>query len=150
MIPKLTLDIEAIHENWKEHPESWPEIEKIYDLVKIGDGSIPAYPYHCAYIFIKLGVFKEFKNVADPSYDYGYCDSESALIKYLQKYIESEENFFIEVGLLDMEYENYYEFGTYIDENGVDTEDDYDWDNEHEQQYPGFWIRFNVVKLLKN
>lgn len=148
MIPKLTLDIEAIHENWKEHPETWPEIEEICEQVKIGDGSIPA--YSCDEYWIRLEVFKEFKDF-DRRYednDYGYCDTEDALIKYLKKYIDSPDNFFVKVGLLSMDYEEYYKFGSYIDENGVDTGNDYDWDSDSKQQYEGNWIRFDIIKLV--
>ena len=146
MIPKLTLDIESIHENWKEHPESWPEIEKICDQIKIGDGTIPA--YHCQDYWIEMGVFKEFKKRERPSDDYGYCDTEDALIKYLQKYIDSPDNFFVNVGLLSMDNEKYYKFGSYINSDGVDTGNDYDWDSDAKQQYEGYWIRFCVTKLL--
>ena len=147
MIPLLTLDIESIHEDWKEHPESWPEVEDICNPVKIGDGTIPAYA--CDVYWIEMGVFKEFKKYERPKYsDYGYCDTEDALIKYLQKYIDSEDNYFVNVGLLSMDNEKYYKFGSYINENGIDTESDYDWDNEGKQQYEGYWIRFTVSKLL--
>lgn len=149
MIPNLTIDIDSIHENWKEHPETWGDVEELCAQIKICNGTIPA--FQCGEEWIKLGCFKEFKGVDRKckENDYGYCDSEEALAKYLQKYIDSPDNFFVEVGLLDMEYEKFYKFGSYINADGVDTGNDYDWDSDAVQQYPGFWIRFNVTKLTE-
>ena len=41
--------------------------------------------------------------------EYGYADSESAIEKYLKPFINDKNNeYFITLGLMSMDYENYY------------------------------------------
>jgi hypothetical protein len=86
--------------------------------------------------------------------DYGYADTEAAIEKYLQQYIdEPNELYFVEIGLMCMDYDKYYKNGSYINEDGEDTEMDYwdYWDDDSEnkptQEYEGNWVTFTVYIL---
>jgi len=154
MIPELTIDIDAIHENWKDHPEDWDELIKMVEPVALSDKKIPV--HLCQDSFIDLGVYKEYKFHNRTMEFYGYCDTENALAEFLKPYIESKDAFYVTVGLLSMDYEKYYKFGSYINKDGVDTKTDYYYyidehpDMEVEQDYAERWINFEIYKLLKN
>lgn len=147
MIPRLTCDSEAIRKNWKDSSEEdWKMIEG-YTKGCVLDGSdIEVYLYDESWV--RCGIFKEFKKVKESLVFYGYCSTEKALAKFLQQYVEDKEkNYYVHCHLLDMDYEKYYKFGSYINNDGVDTEDDYDWDNEEEQQYEDKWIAFSISEI---
>ena len=152
MIPKLELDKEFIKKTW-ENPEA-EEVERLTEVFELGPEKIPVYP--CQDTWIRCGVFKKFKDTIPTSefFEYGYCDSEDILCKYLKSYLEDKDNnFFVHVGILSMDHSKYYKFGSYINKDGVDTgEDYYDWIREHpedkdKQQFPNEWIMFSIVKL---
>ena len=54
-----------------------------------------------------------------------------------------------------MDYDGYYKNGSYINEDGEDTGEDY-WDywgdseNEPTQEYEGNWVKFSVYRLIQN
>lgn len=147
MIPKLELDREFIKKTW----ENSEEIERLTEVFELGPAKIPVYP--CEDVWIKSRVFKNFKDII-PIFEYGYCDSEDILCKYLKSYIEDKDNnYFVHVGILSMDHEKYYKFGSYINKDGDDTgEDYYNWIREHpedkdKQQWPGEWIMFSIIKI---
>ena len=85
--------------------------------------------------------------------DYGYADTEAAVEKYLQNYIDDPDPYFVEVGLMSMDYDGYYKNGSYINEDGVDTGEDYydiEFETEPTQQYEGEWVKFSVYRLIQN
>ena len=148
MIPLLNVDKEYIDANW-ETKESADWVKDFCEVILAGD-EIPV--YKCDDSWVRLGVFVEYKDVERMSEfsDYGYCDTEEALVKYLRKYDVEAGDYFVEIGGLDMDYEKYYKFGSYINKDGEDTGMDYyDYIDEHpemkvEQDVKGRWIRFCV------
>lgn len=152
MIPKLEIDIEAIKNNWDTEEQQQDAINIIKSTSISGkEGEIEA--YLCDECWVKIGVFKQFKNVVKSLVEYGYCDNEESLIKYLKPYIDSEKNYFIHVDLLSMDYEKYYKSGSYINKDGIDTGFDYyDWidmhpEDEIPQQIENHWISFTINEI---
>lgn len=150
MIPLLTIDENSIRENWKRKvDQAWV---KRYCDVYVAKDNIPL--YYCDDTWVNMGVFKEYKKTISPAIEYGYCDTEVSLIKYLQQFKDDKENnFFVSIGGLDMDYEKYYKFGSYINKDGVDTRDDYySYIDKHpemqvKQDMENCWIKFIIYKL---
>lgn len=154
MIPLLTIDEASVHENWKDNEESVTWVMDHCDVVNVDNGKIPC--YSCDDNWVKMGVFNEYKDICPLSecYIYGYCDTEDALVKYLQQYVDDKENnYFVSVGGMSMDNEKYYKQGSYINKDGVDTgEDYYDYIDEHpemevKQDVENTWITFEIYKL---
>ena len=151
MIKELTIDTKFLHANWPE--ESWDEVTNICEAICINkDCDIPV--YQCDDSWVKTGIYNESKKILESLCEYGYCDTEDALIKYLQKFKDDAENaYFVEVHLMSMDYEKYYKNGSYINKDGIDTEDDYyAYIDEHpemkvEQDYENNWIKFTISKI---
>ena len=81
------------------------------------------------------------------------ADTEAAVEKYLQDYIDDPDPYFVELGLMSMDYEKYYKNGSYINEDGVDTGGDYydiEFETKPTQQYEGEWVTFAVYRLIQN
>ena len=58
----------------------------------------------------------------------------------------------VEISLTNMDYDNLYKNGTYIDENGKDTMMDYwdiEFDEEPFQEHEGHFIAFSVFTVIK-
>ena len=150
MIPLLTVNEEYIDSNW-ETKESADWV-KDYCSVMMAGGKIPV--YQCDNNWVRMGVFVEYKDVDRDFHEYGYCDTEESLVKYLKKYVEDgENNYFVEVGGMSMDYEKYYKNGSYINKDGVDTgRDYYDYIDENpdmktDQDVEGRWFTFVIYKL---
>lgn len=161
MIPKLTLDKRSINKNWKDKEDrNW--VKKFCEEVGLCIDTQnriykkPISIYKCDSNWVELGVFKEFKKAERLPIDYGYCDREEDLEKYLKSYVEDKNNnFLVCFGFMNMDYEKYYKNGSYIDKDGNNTKEDYYyWINEHQedknrQQFPNKWISFAIFKLIK-
>ena len=146
MIPKLEFTAESWPEEYRE--EVVNALDKQYTLN--GNDNIICHPHNAnGHIF----AFKGYENHRAILLDYGYADTEAAVEKYLQKYIdEPNESYFVEIGLMSMDYEKYYKNGSYINEDGEDTMMDYwdywdDLENEPTQEYEGNWVKFSVYIL---
>lgn len=157
MIPELTLNLEEIKKVWKTK-KNQDFVINLCEARALGN-DIPIYT--CDDNWIELNVYNEFNKLATPKYSeenhiYGYCDTEDALIKYLKKFIDDNDSWFVSVSLMSMEYEKYYKNGTYINKDGIDTNKDYyDYIDEHpdmevNQDYDNNWIHFVIYRLLKN
>lgn len=145
MIPKLEFTAESWPEEYRE--EVVEALDKHYDLN--GNEDIRCHPYNAN---CHIYAFKGYENYRASLLDYGYADTEAAVEKYLQKYIdEPNESYFVEIGLMSMDYEKYYKNGSYINEDGEDTDMDYwdYWDEESEptQEYENSWVKFAVYIL---
>ena len=154
MIPLLTVDKKHIDAAWK--PKENADWVKNFCNVRFICKEIPV--YQCDDNWIKLGVFVECKDTVDwkEFFEYGYCDTEGSLAKYLKKYKEDKENdYFVNIGLLEMDNEKYFKFGTYVNKDGEDTDlGYYAYINEHpdmkiDQDVKGNWITFCIYKLKK-
>lgn len=154
MIPILTIDKVFINSQWNDKSARDYVINHCSPIMLEND--LPVYA--CDNYWVNLKVFNEAKSTYHTNnfHKYGYCDTESSLKKYLQKYKEDVKNFyFIEVGVMSMDYENYYKNGSYINKNGIDTEDDYyNYIDEHpemktSQDIKNKWITFVIYKLKK-
>ena len=153
MIPLLTKDEESIDKNWNTK-ESADWVKDYCEVVYASNSSIPL--YSCDEYWVSMGVFKEFKSIYKISefFIYGYCDTEEALLKYLQQYIDDKDNnYFVSIGGMDMDYEKYYKNGSYINKDGIDTGDDYyEYIDNHpemkvKQDIENRWITFEIYKL---
>jgi hypothetical protein len=156
MIPRLTIDEESVYKNWEGKKDSIEWVKKHCDVVFATNSDIPL--YECDNNWVNMGVFKEYKKVYPLSecHIYGYCDTEESLIKYLQQYVDDKENnYFVNIGGMSMDYEKYYKFGSYINKDGEDTGMDYynyideNPDMKVEQDVKGRWIRFCIYRLKK-
>lgn len=155
MIPLLTIDTEFVNKNW-ESKEDIDFVMNHCDVVYAKDHTIPL--YYCDDNWVNMGVFKEYKKTVPISdfFESEYCDTEDALIKYLQQYVNDKENsYFVKVGSMSMEYDKYYKEGSYINKDGEDTGDDYySYIEQHpemevEQDFENQWYTFNIFKLKK-
>lgn len=159
MIPELTLDLENIKKQWKnEEDQEWvKDFCKEFGLCnELGGNYKPIPIYQCDNNWVDLGVFNEFKKAEKLSCDYGYCDREEDLHKYLQTYInDTENNYLVNFGFMSMDYEKYYKNGSYINKNGINTQEDYyNYINENQddggrQQFSGKWLTYSIYKLIK-
>lgn len=154
MIPLLTVDKEYIDANW-ETKESADWVKDFCEVILAGD-EIPV--YKCDDNWVRMGVFVEYKDVERMSEfsEYGYCDTEDALVKFLKEYdIDKDNMYFVEIGGLNMDYEKYYKFGSYVNKDGEDTGMDYynyidmNPDMKVDQDVKGKWIRFCIYRLKK-
>jgi hypothetical protein len=147
MIPKLEFTAESWPEEYRA--EVVEALDKHFDLN--GNEDIRCHPHNAnGHIY----AFKGYENYRATLLDYGYADTEAAIEKYLQQYIdEPNELYFVEIGLMCMDYDKYYKNGSYINEDGEDTEMDYwdYWDDDSEnkptQEYEGNWVTFTVYIL---
>ena len=88
--------------------------------------------------------------------EYGYADDEASIEKYLKNYIDDPNNeYFIEIGLMSLDYDKFYKNGYYINENGEDTGSDY-WgfySEDHlkgKRQYENCWVTFSIYEIKNN
>lgn len=152
MIPELVIDKEFIKENWNT-PEAAEETIKLLDqCVGLKGSNFPVYMFQD--MWFKMNVFKNFKQIEESLCDYGYADTEESLVKFLQTFADDKENnYFVYVDLMSMDYEKYYKNGSYINKDGVDTEMDYyDYIDEHPemevpQDFENQWIHFAITKI---
>ena len=155
MIPELTLDLEVIKKGWKKK-EDQDFVKKTCEAVTLGELEKGIPVYLCDDSWIGLGVYKESKKVVPVPefFEYGYCDTQEALIKYLRPYIESQEAYFVSTHLLSRDNEKYYKHGSYINKDGQDTGNDYwDWVDEHPededlQEWEDSWLAFSINKII--
>lgn len=157
MLPEFTLDIESIEKNW-DSKESQDYVKKICEAASLGDieDGIPV--YNCDDTWFNMGVYKEAKKLTSITdyFEYGYCDNEESLKKYLQPLIEEENTrYYVCVHLMSMDYEKYYKNGSYINKDGVDTGDDY-WyyidehpEMEIDQEWENNWLAFSIRKVAE-
>ena len=153
MIPKLTINEGKIDEIWKEKEFS-DYVKEALNPILLNDGT-EVYMYYAD--FIDFGVFNEFNSLKPISefYNYGYCDTEDALIRYLEQYKKDSENYIVFLSFMSMDYEKYYKNGTYINKDGTDTREDYYYyiDEHPEMKVPqeieNKWICFTIRKLNK-
>ena len=146
MIPKLEFTAESWPEEYRA--EVVEALDKHFDIN--GNEDIRCHPHNAnGHIY----AFKGYENYRASLLDYGYADTEAAVEKYIQDYIDDPDPYFVEVGLMNMDYEKYYKNGTYINEDGIDTGRDY-WDIEFEtepkQEHEGYWVKFAVYRLIQN
>ena len=146
MIPKLEFTAESWPEEYRE--EAIKTLDRHYILN--GNENIVCHPNNAnCHIF----AFKGYEKYRASLLDYGYADTEAAVEKYLQDYIDDPDPYFVELGLMSLDYEKYYKNGTYINEDGVDTGEDYydiEFETEPTQQYEGEWVKFAVYRLIQN
>lgn len=156
MIPLLTVDEKFVRDNWTKEGADPDWVIDYCAVVYATNDDTPL--FQCDNNWVNMGVFNEYKKTHSVCefYVYGYCDTEEALIKYLQQYKDDEEDdYFVEIGSLSMDYEKYWKCGTYINKDGVDTFDDYyPYIDEHpemevEQDIEDTWIKFSIYKLQK-
>ena len=146
MIPKLEFTAESWPEEYRA--EAIKFLNKQFALN--GNNELICHPRNAnCHIF----AFKGYENYRASLLDYGYADTEAAVEKYLQDYIDDPDPYFVEVSLMNMDYDKYYKNGSYINEDGIDTGDDY-WDIEFEtepkQEHEGYWVKFAVYRLIQN
>ena len=146
MIPKLEFTAESWPEEYRE--EAIKTLDRHYILN--GNENIVCHPNNAnCHIF----AFKGYEKYRASLLDYGYADTEAAVEKYLQNYIDDPDPYFVEVGLMSMDYDGYYKNGSYINEDGVDTGEDYydiEFETEPTQEYEGNWVKFSVYRLIQN
>lgn len=146
MIPKLEFTAESWPEEYRE--EAIKTLDRHYILN--GNENIVCHPNNAnCHIF----AFKGYEKYRASLLDYGYADTEAAVEKYLQDYIDDPDPYFVELGLMSMDYEKYYKNGSYINEDGVDTGEDYydiEFETEPTQEYEGNWVKFSVYRLTQN
>ena len=146
MIPKLEFTAESWPEEYRAEASKF--LNKQFALN--GNNELICHPRNAnCHIF----AFKGYENYRASLLDYGYADTEAAVEKYLQDYIDDPDPYFVEVSLMNMDYDKYYKNGSYINEDGIDTGDDY-WDIEFEtepkQEHEGYWVKFAVYRLIQN
>ena len=118
MIPKLEFTAESWPEEYRA--EVVEALDKHFDLN--GNEDIRCHPHNAnGHIY----AFKGYENYRASLLDYGYADTEAAVEKYIQDYIDDPDPYFVEVGLMNMDYEKYYKNGPYINEDCIDTGRDY-------------------------
>lgn len=146
MIPKLEFTAESWPEEYREETIANLDIQFTLN----GKDDIVCHPINANnHIF----AFKGYENYYTCLLDYGYADTEVAVEKYLQSYKDDPETeYFVELGLMSMDYDKYYKNGSYINEDGVDTGEDYyniDFEVEPTQEYEDKWVTFAIHKLIK-
>ena len=152
MIPELIIDKKYIKENWNTPEAAEETIKLLENCAQLKGSNFPVYLFQ--EMWITMNVFKQFKNLDKEFFEYGYGDTEESISKYLQKYADDKENnYFVYVSLMSMDYEKYYKNGSYINKDGVDTETDYyEYIDEHPemevpQDFENQWIHFCISKL---
>lgn len=143
MIPKLTFTAA----NWApEHREEAELVLGRYFILNKNE-DIWVYPrnFNC-HIESYIGC----ENCRAYLLDYGYADTEAAIEKYLQRYIDDLDNkYFVEVGLMEKDYEKYYKDGPYINSDGIDTGQDFydiytNTEDEPETEYENSWVTVTI------
>ena len=146
MIPKLEFTAESWPEEYRA--EVVEVLDRHFDLND--NEEIRCHPHNAN---CHIYAFKGYENHRAILLDYGYADTEAAVEKYLQDYIDDPDPYFVEVGLMSMDYDGYYKNGSYINEDGIDTDKDY-WDiqfeTEPKQEHEGYWVKFAVYRLIQN
>jgi hypothetical protein len=152
MIPELIIDKKYIQENWNTPEAAEETIKLLENCVQLKGSNFPVYLFQ--EMWITMNVFKQFKNLDKEFFEYGYGDTEESISKYLQKYADDKENnYFVYVSLMSMDYEKYYKNGSYINKDGVDTNEDYyEYIDQHPemevpQDFENQWIHFCISKL---
>lgn len=154
MIPLLTIDEESVRKNWDNNEEFIKDVMDFCNVIITKNKSIPV--YLCDDNWVNMEVFKECKKTYHTSdfFEFGYCDTEDALEKYLQSYVDDKENsYFVQITGMSIDYEKYYKNGSYINKDGIDTGVDYyEYIDEHpdmkvDQDIEGTWIQFTIYKL---
>ncbi len=152
MIPELIIDKDYIRENWNTPEAAEETIKLLENCVQLNGSNFPVYLFQ--EMWITMNVFKQFKNLDKEFFEYGYGDTEESISKYLQKYADDKENnYFVYVCLMSMDYEKYYKNGSYINKDGADTETDYyEYIDQHpemevQQDFENQWIHFCISKL---
>ena len=149
MIPSQKLELNL--ELWKEeYREGVQKVLGEYYFLN-GNEHIICYPRNAN---CHINSYKGYENCNALIYDYGYASTEASIEKYVQQFINDPHNeYFIEIGLIPKDYEKYYKHGTYIDENGIDTgEDFYDIYKdgiEPETQYKNSWVTVTIFKIKR-
>jgi len=155
MIPVLKLNNDAIDKNWPRK-EDQDFIKKRCAPVFLEGTEIPVYLSDDN--FITLDVYEGVKGrvLHQEFFDYGYCNNDAALAKYLQKYIDDKDEYYVHVNLMSKDYEKYYKNGSFINKDGINTGEDY-WDYKErypdmvgEEEYGNNWIHFVVCKIIRN
>lgn len=154
MIPELIIDQENVKKFWPD-PDKRKEALEIIGNSCVLKGT--DFPVHCFdELWVESDVFTNFKKFVDrlEFFQYGYGDTEESIAKYLQKYADDKENnYFVAITLMNMNYEKYYKNGSYINKDGVDTHDDYyPYIKSHpemkvKQDFKNKWICFSIRKL---
>lgn len=152
MIPELIIDKDYIKENWNTPEATEETIKLLENRVQLKCSNFPVYLFQ--EMWITMNVFKQFKNLDKEFFEYGYGDTEESISKYLQKYADDKENnYFVYVSLMSMDYEKYYKNGSYINKDDVDTNEDYyEYIDQHPemevtQDFENQWIHFCISKL---
>lgn len=145
MIPKLEFTAESWPEEYREEANETLNIQFTLN----GKEDILCHPVNAN---CHIYAFKGYENYRAKLLEYGYADTEAAVEKYLQDYKDDDTTqYFVEIGLMDMDYDKYYKNGSYINEDGIDTGEDY-WDIEFEtepkQEYEGKWVKFSIYELV--
>ena len=148
MIPNLEFTAESWPDNYKDKAEKL--LNKPYFLnnnpnIKCWGDNTCTFPE--AFVGCEN---KDFKLE-----DYGYADNEESIEIYLKHYIEDPNNeYFIELGLMSLDYDKFYKNGYYVNEKGEDTGTDY-WSfysEDHlkeKRQYKNNWVMFSVYKIVE-
>lgn len=103
---------------------------------------------------VHMFAYKGYENCKAVLLDYVYADTEAAIDKYVQKYVNDLDNeYYIEVGLLSIDNEKYYKSGPYVNAEGKDTGFDY-WDfydsaDDVTRDYEGYWVSITVYLIQK-
>lgn len=151
MIPHLTFDREAAKKAWPDYTEEQIDNDIAKYAVAVNLSEHYDVEAHVSdECFGNLGIYKEIKKLKTSPLEYGYASTQDALAKYLSKYGEGpDKKYYIYAHMLSMDYEKYYKFGSYINNDGVNTGDDYDWDSDDEQQFENEWIAFCVYEVIE-
>lgn len=102
-----------------------------------------------------INAFVGYENAkAKLTTNYGYADTEAAVLKYVQQFVDDpHDEYLLEIGLLSKDIEKYYKSGSYINSDGVDTEQDFydifEYGHEPETDYENAWVKIAVYLIEK-
>ena len=110
MIPTQKLELNL--EFWKEeYREGVQNILGEYYFLN-GNEHIICYPRNAN---CHINAYKGYDDCKALIYAYGYADTEAAIEKYVQQFIDDPDNeYFIELGLMSKDYEKYYKNGRVV------------------------------------
>lgn len=155
MIPNTTVNMDWVKKNYKTKRDQNKVLKFLGSPQYLTGSNFPV--WCCDDTWAEMGAFNGVKSVyhSPDFYKYGYADTEESLAKYLKDTFgdENPDKYIVFVGLLDMNYEKYYKFGSYINVAGVNTGTDYyPYIDEHpeakvKQDYKGHWITFTVRRI---
>lgn len=150
MIPeqKLELNLNLWEEEDREEVQN--TLGECYALN--GNEHIICYPTNAN---CHINAYKGYENCHAIIHEYGYADTEAAIEKYVQQFIDDPDNeYFIELGLMSKDNDKYYKNGTYIDENGIDTGEDFyaihNSDFNVESDYENYWVTVTIFRIIEN